>query len=70
MVYVLREFKMVVHVFPTQGRVIPFALVESDDGVWDRHISIERTKAAVSSFRNGDGNVWVHGGFESHFNAS
>lgn len=53
-------------VFPTQGRVISSTMVQSDGGVGDWYISIERTKAFLGRPSNCDGNVWIHGGFEGN----
>lgn len=54
----------------TQGRVISIAIVKSDGGVGDWHVSIERTKAMFIRSRDCDGNVLVHGGFEGNLDAS
>lgn len=56
-------------VFSTQGRVVSIAIVKSDGGVGDWHISVEWTKAVVSISRKYDGNIWVDGGFEGNLDA-
>lgn len=41
-----------VRVFPTHSRVKSRTTVKRDDGVGDRHVSVERTKATLRSSRH------------------